>query len=204
MRYVIIVACPKSGTQYISQLLTRLGLDFGHEAACGWAKGKDGKASWLLGAGYKAIPFDGQPPLDEFENPIILHQVRHPVGCISSSQKIAIYAWEYIAKFIPLKRLNKENLIENCMRLWYYWNIRCEKLAEWTYRIENLEEIWEEFCQKINHPELIEKKDMIKDIPKNVGSSKPYTPITIDKMIEVNKRLARKIVKLARIYGYKI
>lgn len=203
-RYIIIVACPKSATQYISILLTHMGLDFGHEAHCDWATARDGRASWLLGAGYGAEPVDGEPALDEYENPIILHQVRHPLHCMSSNQKIARYSWEYIAEHIPLKELTNENLIENCMRLWYYWNKKCEKLAEWTYRIEELENIWDEFCERIGHPELKEKRHMIKDIPKNINSAKPYEPITMEKIFEINPVLAKKIVKLALKYGYNL
>ena len=208
LRPVIIVACPKSATMYIAVLLNKLGLDFGHEARFIYegrvVSARDGRSSWPLGAGYGVIPFDGQPPLDSYENPIILHQVRHPLDTMSSCQKISLKAWDYISQHIPLKPLTEENLPENCLRLWYYWNLKCEELAEWTYRIEALEEVWEEFCRRIGRPWLAEKRSVLRSIPKNINTAKPYRRLTWEELMRRDPGLTEKAMRLAERYGYEV
>jgi len=200
MRPIIIIGCPKSGTQYISKLLTHLGLDIIHEAQCTCASGRDGRVSWLYGAGFYAIPFDGEPPLSTYINPIILHQVRNPLNTMSSCQKISEAAWDYISKYIPIKP--EYSLPRKCLYLYYYWNTRCEHLAEYTYRIETLEEEWNIFCNKINHSELIEKKKLIKDIPKNVNTAKPYHQFTWGELLDIDEFITVEVMKLAERYNY--
>lgn len=198
LRPIIITGTPKSATKYIAVLLKQMGLDFEHEKLA-----KDGTADWRLAPGYKAVPWDGDTFLRNFNNPIILHQVRHPLNTIASCQKIAGYAWNYIYKFSPVNEYDYSE-IGRCMALWYYWNKMAERLAIWTYRIEDLEKEFKLFCKKIERPELIKKKHIIKTIPKNINTAKPYKELTWEDLENEDSILTAKIKNLARRYGYKV
>lgn len=193
MNKVLITGCPKSGTKYTTVLLKHLGLDFGHEEQTG----KDGQTNWMLAPGKKSKPLEG-PSFKKFKDAIILHQIRHPLDTISSCTKIG--QWKYICNYIPVEAY--EYALLKSMNLYFYWNRMAERLASWTYRIESLPEIWELFCEKINHPELTPDRDKIKEIPTNINTAKPYKRVTWDILDATDKRLSHKIFTMAYKHGY--
>lgn len=201
-RKVLITGCPKSATNYISELLSRMGLDFGHERQTE----SQGDANWKLAPGGRATrkllrKYNmGCPGMEYYENAIVLHQIRNPLDTMSSCQKITS-AWPYICHFIPAE--TNAPITLRCMQLYYYWNRMAENNSIWSYRIEELPDIWPTFCMKINHPEFIEKKDKIKDIPTNIASNKPYTRLTWEKLEKTDKKLCNEIQKLISRYKNK-
>lgn len=60
------------------------------------------------------------------------------------------------------------------------------------------------FCKKIGHPELAEKKHVLKELPTNINSAKPYTVLTWEQLEEINPVLTNKAKLLAESYGYSI
>ncbi|MCD6422278.1 hypothetical protein J7L13_02955 [bacterium] len=194
---VIITGCPKSGTMYIATVLSKLGLNFKHEEFA-----RDGCADWRLAPGYLAEPWDGDTHLYNFKDPLILHQVREPLSNMSSCQKIDENAWKYICRYIPLSM--EDSLIRRCMGVYYYWNKLADKISVWRYRIEDLDDIFDEFCERIGHPELSSKKDVLKEVPKNINTAKPYRELTWKDLEREDEELAEKVMKLAEEYGYEI
>lgn len=79
----------------------------------------------------------------EFDH--IFHQVRHPLKVISSAfMTEGVKSWGYIMPHLP--EVHKEDSwLVKCAKFWYYWNLKAEALAEWTYRVEDLPHIWKEF-----------------------------------------------------------
>ncbi len=82
----VVTGCPRSGTHYLSEVLTRIGLVCRHEAVFGPHErefrgmgGAHGDSSWL------AVPFLGQLPADA----VVLHQTRHPLDVVRSLLGIA-------------------------------------------------------------------------------------------------------------------
>jgi hypothetical protein len=77
----VVTGCPRSGTHYLSEVLTRVGLLCRHEAVFGPQArsfvgfgGAHGDSSWL------AVPFlDQLPP-----RAVVLHQTRHPLEVVQS------------------------------------------------------------------------------------------------------------------------
>lgn len=192
---VVITGCPKSGTKYIATVLQKMGLDFNHEQ---WAK--DGVADWRLAPGKKAEPWDGNTHLSNFNNTVILHQVREPLNTISSCQRIGEPAWTYICRFIPVNP--DDDLINKCMHLYYNWNLMAEKIAVWRYKVETLEDNFIRFCRVINYPEIIEKKDVLRTVPKNINTAKPYRKLTWSDLKNTNPFLCNKIKEMSIRYGY--
>jgi len=88
----VVASTPRSGTGYIAQTLSRLGLRCGHEGCFRpdgqsyWQReGAMGDASWL------AVPFiDRLPP-----GTVVLHQTRDPVKAINSINSGARYFREW-------------------------------------------------------------------------------------------------------------
>ena len=85
----VVTGCARSGTGYISQLLTELGARTEHERVFDpfttrferWGR-SPGESSWL------AVPF-----LDELpDDVVVLHQVRHPADVIRSLLGIEFFA----------------------------------------------------------------------------------------------------------------
>lgn len=190
---ILIVGTPKSGTMYITTLLKHLGLDFGHEEQLG----KDGQSNWMLAPGRGTTPPEG-PSFKKFKDSIILHQIRHPLDTISSCTRIG---WnKHIFNHVPMDHTH--SLIEQAMNLYYYWNRMAERTASWSYRIEALPDIWELFCTKIQHPELIPKKNKIKEIPTNINTAKPYKKVTWDILADKDRNLSHKIFTMAYRHGY--
>jgi DNA-binding transcriptional MerR regulator len=77
----VVTGCPRSGTHYLSEVLTRVGLVCRHEAVFGpherafTGLGRaHGDSSWL------AVPFLAQLPPDA----VVLHQTRHPLEVVRS------------------------------------------------------------------------------------------------------------------------
>ncbi len=77
----VVTGCPRSGTHYLSEVLTRVGLICRHEAVFGPSArsfdgfgGAHGDSSWL------AVPFLAQLPADA----VVLHQTRHPLEVVRS------------------------------------------------------------------------------------------------------------------------
>jgi hypothetical protein len=81
LRPFVVTGCARSGTTYLSVVLSRLGLRCGHEVVFGprtrsfeGFRGQHGDSSWL------AVPFLPELPADT----LVLHRVRHPLRVVRS------------------------------------------------------------------------------------------------------------------------
>lgn len=166
-----IGACPRSGTKYISVILSKIGFGIGHETM-----GPDGSVGYHL-----AIIKPEQ----------CLHQVRHPLKQIASM--LAHRKWGFIQQAIELPDVE----LHGCMKLWFEWNQKLEDFCVWRYRIEELSEVWEEFCERVGHDKC-EMPDVRTDTNKNKNTKK----LTWADLHECNGELARVIYLKAMQYGY--
>lgn len=122
MSRILIIGCGRSGTRYASKVLGNCGLKIGHEK-----RGEDGMASW------RAVGHSDELAAHK----IIYHQVREPLGVISSFQTVMRRTWRAICDIEP-RIYNDESLLLKSMKYWLYWNQRCEEKAVKTYRVENM------------------------------------------------------------------
>ena len=131
---LLITGCARSGTTYISKFLQNCGLDVPHEVT-----GEFGCISWMMAADDCFAPW-GEGSLG-YEFDLVFHQVRNPLKCISSVMiNQPNLTWDYICKHVPEIDI-LEPIIQRCAKYWYYWNLLAEKKADWTYRIEDLEQV---------------------------------------------------------------
>lgn len=133
-RLVLITGCSRSGTWYITEVLNFCGLKVDHERYA-----DDGCVSWLMAVDALETPYGPGSLGLKFDH--IFHQVRDPLATISS-----VYytehppAWDFTHKYLP-EISSSEPLLDQSVKFWIYWNRQAEKKAEWTYRIEDIEEV---------------------------------------------------------------
>ena len=149
---------------------------------------------------------------DEVTFKPILHQVRYPLDVIASTKTFANSSWRYIQRYIPLN--DGDSLLLKCMKYWYYWNLRAEEISEWTYQLESFPEVFPEFCERIGHPELIRKKDLIRKTAKTVNtraariekspSRLSRKAVTWARLEQEDRELCVRIKSLAKKYGYDV
>ena len=208
---LLVTGCGRSGTSYICSVLKQCKqpLDLGHES---WI-GKDGIASWLLA-------FDKHPPrgpqnvtFRDFD--IVFHQVRHPLGVISSLHTAGEESWEFFKQCVPelrehswsymrrerVKEQDRKTQLLACVKCWYYWNLQSERIAQWTYQVEALPVVFEQFCRKVGiqyDPEVFQR-NLKTDSRK---TRQDYVMITWDDISSIDDKLCVEIQRLARRYGY--
>lgn len=102
---------------------------------------------------------------------------------------------------------NLENAeLNNCLlagwaKYWYYWNLEAEKKAEWRYRIEDIDLVFDEMQERLGTP--LKKESLLK-ISKKTHTRKPITQkITwSDLKIALSDEDFSNIQNLALKYGY--
>ena len=176
---ILITGTGASGTQYTSKLLSKLlishnkTLDVKHDNEIG----EHGICSWAFAAQSDDVPWGPKYSLYDFKP--ILHQVRHPLKTISSARRLGKTSWEYIEKKIPEIEAD-DSVIVKSMKYWHFWNKKAQKIAQYTYKVEDFNEFSHnfinKFCHEINCPSLFSSELAIKrfirvieDLPRNIG-----------------------------------
>lgn len=141
---LVIASAGRSGSGYISKLLTAAGVRCTHEEVftpvgvdrARWRE-VDAESSWL------AVPYLAKLP----PNVHVVHQVRHPVDVIRSLMGIRMFAppdenvhgafHDFVASSLPALQ-EQPSEIERCMTFWVEWNSAAARSAGHTYRVEEL------------------------------------------------------------------
>ena len=166
-----IVGCPRSGTLYTTRVLSKLGYNIGHEVG-----GIDGSVGYHLAV---------------IKPKNCLHQVRHPLKQIASM--ITHGNWGFSNQIVKPPNMR----LLGCMTLWLKLNELCEEFTVWRYQLEELPEIWDEFCERIGH-----EKCKLPDVPKTTNANKRTKPITWADLFIEDEDLAQKIFDKAVQYDY--
>lgn len=210
--FFLITGTGSSGTRYAATVLRGAGLNVRHEVY----GGVDGLSSWYVGvpkAIYRPddvlpkyfLPPRGAMTWEDFPKDrkiIVLHQTRCPLKAISTIQRFGSTPWSLIYLALGEKVSKDDPLLLRCMKYWYYWNLEVEKIAQYQYCVENMEQEWNTICELIERPEL---RDKMPDVRKNVNSKpRKYTPRTWADLEAQDAELCAKIKEQGRKYGYKI
>jgi len=188
----LITAHPRSATGYTAALLRLLGQDVGHETV-----GRDGCVSWLHAAPGGSVPWLNAPVTDYAFSPL-LHQVRHPLGVIASSVTLTDEAWRYIHDRVG--HPGGGSRLRWAMHSYVAWNDLIEKIhPALFYRVEDLKrpETLAAFCDALG----VDVPEALPQLPETVNS-RPHEPVTWSALKALDKKLYRRVRKLARRYGY--
>lgn len=184
-RWVIVTGCTRGATTYIWRVLRAVGVGLAHDRYY-YAGMVGGLATLAL-----------HPP-----DTVILHQVRDPVKTIRSLicapaklKKICWYAkpyfdWQW-----------DDNRLLFAMRYWYEWNKLGEERAMYTYRVEALEDNWQEIKRLTGIPADREIKYF--SHRSNTFHGVTYPDLTWDDLYAEDSELAQKIADLAIHFGYR-
>ena len=192
---LLITGCSRSGTGYISHLMCRAGIDIGHEEY-----GNDGISSWLLAVDADKMPWGPTRRNVTFQH--IFHQVRHPLKTIGSiythePEESFAYSFSHLPEFECYRGSSK--LVRSAC-YWYGWNLLAEAQAEFTYRVENVDQAIPEIARRLGRAV---PDDIVKTVPTDVnnkGWSRPLRWKDLERNIP--EEVYTKIVEMAKRYGY--
>lgn len=190
-KLLLIVGCGRSGTSYICELLQKSGIHIKHEE-----EGIDGIVSWPMTTGDSSIPPLG-PTFEDYEFKNIFHQIRNPTKTIASSLTISESSWQYIKKYIPIK--DDDSKLVMAAKYWYYWNLLAEKIANFRYRIEDIDNALPIIINKIGKGKF--DHNNINNTSKKINTRK-HDEIMLNNIKAEDSDLFNNIINLARKYGY--
>jgi hypothetical protein len=184
----MIVACPRSGTRYMSLILQGVGVDMPHEYI-----GKDGTVSWQHIVGKKYLV--------KCNN--ILHQTREPLATISSiACTLNKVAYPFLLYGAPLGNLTANDIDDDkiklrfAMHVYEEWNNLIEKRSNWRFKIEDMPHIIGDVGKKLGY-----YINLRYDYGNKLNSI-DHSKITWDDLGEIDQDLAHKIAIKAEKYGY--
>lgn len=195
-KFLLITGCARSGTTYISKVLSNSGLEIGHERLL-----KDGCASWPMAVDSDVSPYG--PPSKGIHFEHIFHQVRDPLQTISSVFTTeGPTSWQFICSMIP-NIYPTDTKLTRAAKYWYYWNLAAEKKSEWTYKVEEIEFVWDEMCQRLD---ISLSRDALATVSKTINQRGPHRINCTWQMLknELPLELYLNIQLLAHKYGYPI
>ncbi len=214
MKKFLVVSHARSGSLWTAMALRAVGFDVGHESGSLNIPnyGIDGDVSWL----FKVNDNEG------FEDKIswhvydvrtyqtVVHQVRHPLKVIASQliEGLHTYHWMMVLEGYPkpteIKWWNYTNLLFYVMWNWYYWNLRCERVSSWRFKIEDANTTFPTICKQLG---LEERKTPELDATIHRRSDelrKNYHDITWDDLKKCDNDLYLKIIDMSKKYGYDV
>jgi hypothetical protein len=194
-RQLLITGCGRSGTTYTSKILEKSGIDMPHENV-----GAYGAVSWFSTYRGLSLTHHLSPDLRFLHT---FHQVRNPLHTISSVYySFDPVSWGFIQRNIS-QILPSDSLLEKSAKYWYYWNLKAESISEWTYRLEDIEHIWPEFCRRAGVPY---KPHVFNEVPRDTNTwNLVQHRFTWKELREqLDDELFDDIQSLARKYGYSI
>lgn len=192
---LLITGCGRSGSRYTATLLNRLGLRVGHEELHA-----DGEIGWK---GLRKL-LSGE----RIDFNVILHQVRDPIATISSLRTHCCGLLKDVSRFFPTRSsLDGSNgNLHRCMEYWYEWNLLAESRAIWTYRIEELPQVFDTFCELLG---VSANRAALDALPTNINTRRTRRfakfqrdTVNWDTLESIDRPLTTKIHELAVRYGY--
>lgn len=215
-RLLGVIACPRAGTLYTSRVWRKAGVRVGHEYV-----DRDGTVSFLFAVDAPEYPYmpwskphgrvahvGERRAQFRFKN--LWHQIRHPLKSIGSMSLVVSKAqWNWLAAFVDLP--SRENgTVYASMVFWLRWNQLCQRQADWTYRIEDMEEVWCEMTDRVVR-KPIPLPEVSKTTNRNLRWSKPFVDReqakklkdpTWEVLAKIDADLTEEIREYASEFGY--
>lgn len=195
-KYFLITGCARSGMVYTKRALMRSNLK-----KQGLIRNRHWMVSWTMATGCKKL---AKEPSNEVTFEHIFHQVRNPLDVISSlytcfDNTDGVF-WKFVRTHVSEIK-EGDPLIIQCAKYWYYWNLRCEKMAEYRYRVEDIEGQLGQFKKRAG---VIVNQDFLSQLPTNYNHwwtiREKFTWAKLKK--ELPPDIYYNLQKMAKKYGY--
>jgi hypothetical protein len=179
----LILAYPRSATTYTARMIQAHGLKFGHENR---GDQTDGAISYFKI--HYPCKFD-----------VILHQVRDPLKTISSAVTVLAKRThnEFYILFDIEKADREKSVLYRVMLTWLMLNELAEKGTEWRYRIEDIDKVYPELCQRLD----IQPKEGFPSLDRRVNT-RPHPMLAWNDLDKEDFALSQRIKEKAKQYGY--
>lgn len=195
-RMRLVTGHPRSGTHFTAKLLRRMG----YPTSCEGKRLRRGQtrfvSSWKHARpGVFEFRFSSVPIETGFGR--VLHQVRHPLAVIASSTTLSHLTTNHIKKYldIPEPSIRRHQPLGLCMRSWIGWNRIIEAQADWRFKLEELPEVFPEFCRQLDIP--------VQPMPRmGKKNARRHPTLTWDDLYAEDEALAEEIRAMAIAYGY--
>lgn len=203
-RFLMITGCARSGTTFIFDVLTECGLNLAQERV-----GPDGCVAWqtAVDVNYYAMGWKNFPN-KKIEYDVVFHQVRDPLAVITSLYNISVrgpweLAWRYICNCIPEIKQTDSMLLKSA-KYWVYWNLEAEKRAQWTYRLEDIDTVFDEMQSRLG---MVLDRTVLDRVPRHTNHKQPTTDFVASWAIlekELPPAFFKKLKQLSIRYGYSV
>lgn len=197
----LVTGTPRSGTMYMSKLLTSLGVPCGHEQVFTASGIIEQDVVMVAESSWMAVPFLNNPFL---YNATIIHVVRHPIQVISSiinslyffNRSYPKNEFETVAyKFTPDLIVNDNQVARACL-FYVHWNEIVEPIAHFRYHVEDEVSDLMSFLKITNT-----KNDYFKDRKCN-NMNKGH--LSESAIMQIPADLKNKLFNLMDRYGYRM
>jgi hypothetical protein len=172
---VLVTGCGRSGTRYTTFLFRRLGLDVLHERL-----GRDGIASWTMAVSSEQRPYG--PPSSHCSFEHVFHQLRNPLEVIRSVTTFGPESWAFICAHTPCRM--EDPVLLRAATYWLYWTDYADRIATWRYRIEAIDAIFPELCERLG---VGCDWQVLRSIPRDVNTRSHGKPLHL--VDELGERL---------------
>lgn len=205
----LVTAHPRSGTQYIAELLVAHGLDMPHESAfkdgqrIKHALGRDGIVSWQ----HAGISGEWKTRVKK----ALIHLVRNPLDVIASTafslSPIAFpLMWDAIPEpdFYRLDPpMSPENRVRLAMHTYLFWNELIEgREPDLRVKLEDIVNCGPGLYQLALHLGFTPDEEIAESIgPRNCGQ---HVNLSVEDLMAVDDYLGSLILQMAEEYGYEL
>lgn len=195
-KQLAVIACPRSGTLFISKFIQEaLQIPADHETR---SNNVGVHVDWSLPANKGA--------LKNYSH--VIHQAREPLSVISSLTTIAWRQHYRARRFEDVSGFDTidQSRLLMAMKLYYHWNLKCESLSEWTYKVENIGsgkiDVLDKICSYLGKKTI--DYSYILEYCKNNNkiNSRTHKKYTWEDLEAESSDLTLKIQKLAKRLGY--
>jgi hypothetical protein len=203
---ILVVACARSGTLFVSRCFKAAGLDVLHENV-----GDAGSVSCFL-------PADTLPPrpkhfekgkhrdgttYDMFKWDHTFHQVRNPLKVVCSAEVIVPKEdWIWMSTFLPID--SSWSRLRRSIHYVYLWNRLCEaRNPELRYKVEDIAKIWPEMLERSGFPRVPYPTHVPTTTHRSSGIRKAKDR-TWDELSACDHEATERLKDMAREYGYAV
>jgi hypothetical protein len=195
---LVVIGCGRSGTQYTASLFQRAKVRSRHEYYVLGGRQRV-LSSWPLSGDGVDVPWPPSTEMIAHRKLIFVHQVRHPLAVISSSQTLEAKSWRYIARQIDADATRP---LRRAMQYWLHWNVMAERKALMTYRVEQMEQMLPVLVEKGELPVSLDAVVSAFRETSQTTNKRRHTDYSWADLEAEDAGLTSEIRALAAKYGY--